>query len=103
MTLFSIPEAALDAQATATHPKTNVWVSANAGSGKTHVLSERVIRLLLNGTPPARILCLTYTRAAAAVMQSRIFRTLSNWNELDDTQLQKPYHSLKINPLMRKN
>ncbi|MBX4335297.1 double-strand break repair helicase AddA [Bartonella raoultii] len=87
MTLFSIPEAALDAQATATHPKINVWVSANAGSGKTHVLSERVIRLLLNGTPPGRILCLTYTRAAAAVMQSRIFRTLSSWNELDDAQL----------------
>ncbi|WP_208438468.1 double-strand break repair helicase AddA [Bartonella grahamii] len=89
MTIFSIPEAALDAQATATHPQKNVWVSANAGSGKTHVLSERVIRLLLNGTPPARILCLTYTRAAAAVMQSRIFRTLSSWNELDDAQLQE--------------
>ncbi|WP_273717437.1 MULTISPECIES: double-strand break repair helicase AddA [Bartonella] len=89
MTVFSIPEAALDAQATATHPQKNVWVSANAGSGKTHVLSERVIRLLLNGTPPARILCLTYTRAAAAVMQSRIFRTLSSWNELDDAQLQE--------------
>ncbi|WP_375641306.1 double-strand break repair helicase AddA [Bartonella sp. CM100XJJH] len=89
MTFFSIPEAALDAQATATHPQKNVWVSANAGSGKTHVLSERVIRLLLNGTPPARILCLTYTRAAAAVMQSRIFRTLSSWNELDDAQLQE--------------
>ncbi|WP_317992514.1 double-strand break repair helicase AddA [Bartonella gliris] len=99
MTLFSIPEAALDAQATATHPKTNVWVSANAGSGKTHVLSERVIRLLLNGTPPARILCLTYTRAAAAVMQSRIFRTLSNWNELDDTQLQKTLSQLENKPI----
>ncbi|UJM32456.1 double-strand break repair helicase AddA [Bartonella henselae] len=95
MTLFSIPEAALDAQATATHPKTNVWVSANAGSGKTHVLSERVIRLLLNGTPPARILCLTYTKAAAAVMQSRIFRTLSSWNELDDTQLQQTLSQLE--------
>ncbi|CDO46057.1 ATP-dependent nuclease subunit A [Bartonella henselae] len=99
MTLFSIPEAALDAQATATHPKTNVWVSANAGSGKTHVLSERVIRLLLNGTPPARILCLTYTKAAAAVMQSRIFRTLSSWNELDDTQLQQTLSQLENKPI----
>ncbi|WP_455481999.1 double-strand break repair helicase AddA [Bartonella sp. B35(2025)] len=98
MTLFSIPEAALAAQATATHPKTNVWVSANAGSGKTHVLSERVIRLLLNGTPPARILCLTYTNAAAAVMQSRIFRTLSNWNELDDAQLQTILSRLENKP-----
>ncbi|WP_208433694.1 double-strand break repair helicase AddA [Bartonella taylorii] len=99
MTLFSIPEAALDAQATATHPKTNVWVSANAGSGKTHVLTERVIRLLLNGTPPARILCLTYTRAAAAVMQSRIFRTLSNWNELDDAQLKEILSQLENKPI----
>ncbi|MET3589036.1 ATP-dependent helicase/nuclease subunit A [Bartonella silvatica] len=99
MTIFSIPEAALEAQATATHPKTNVWVSANAGSGKTHVLTERVIRLLLNGTPPARILCLTYTRAAAAVMQSRIFHTLSSWNGLDDTQLQKTLSQLEKKPV----
>ncbi|WP_273756192.1 double-strand break repair helicase AddA [Bartonella sp. MM73XJBT] len=99
MTFFSIPETALDAQSTATHPKTNVWVSANAGSGKTHVLSERVIRLLLNGTPPARILCLTYTKAAAAVMQSRIFRTLSSWNELDDTQLQQTLSQLEKKPI----
>ncbi|WP_375651659.1 double-strand break repair helicase AddA [Bartonella sp. LB28NMGDW] len=99
MTFFSIPEAALDAQATATHPQKNVWVSANAGSGKTHVLSERVIRLLLNGTPPARILCLTYTRAAAAVMQSRIFRTLSSWNELDDAQLQETLTRFEKKPV----
>ncbi|WP_336278706.1 double-strand break repair helicase AddA [Bartonella sp. CB175] len=98
MTLFSIPEAALDAQAIATHPKTNVWVSANAGSGKTHILSERVIRLLLNGTPPSRILCLTYTNAAASVMQSRIFRTLSSWNELDDVQLKLVLSQLENKP-----
>ncbi|EJF98191.1 double-strand break repair helicase AddA [Bartonella vinsonii subsp. arupensis Pm136co] len=102
MTPFFIPEAALEAQATATHPQKNVWVSANAGSGKTHVLSERVIRLLLNGTPPARILCLTYTRAAAAVMQSRIFRTLSSWNELDDEQLQKTLSKLENKPINAK-
>ncbi|WP_455479431.1 double-strand break repair helicase AddA [Bartonella sp. B23] len=99
MTIFSIPKAALDAQATATHPQKNVWVSANAGSGKTHVLTERVIRLLLNGTPPARILCLTYTRAAAAVMQSRIFRTLSSWNELDDAQLKEILSQLENKPI----
>lgn len=98
MTTFFIPEAALDAQKKATHPKTNVWVSANAGSGKTHVLSERVIRLLLNGTPPARILCLTYTNAAASVMQSRIFRTLSSWNELNDKQLQTLLSQLENKP-----
>ncbi|EJF85427.1 double-strand break repair helicase AddA [Bartonella rattimassiliensis] len=99
MTFFPIPEAALDAQATATHPQKNVWVSANAGSGKTHVLSERVIRLLLNGTPPARILCLTYTRAAAAVMQSRIVHTLSSWNELDDAQLQETLARFEKKPV----
>ncbi|WP_332065253.1 double-strand break repair helicase AddA [Bartonella sp. CB189] len=99
MTFSSIPEAALDAQAIATDPKTNVWVSANAGSGKTHILSERVIRLLLNGTPPARILCLTYTNAAASVMQSRIFRTLSSWNELDDTQLKLVLSRLENKPV----
>ncbi|MBB4075908.1 ATP-dependent helicase/nuclease subunit A [Bartonella fuyuanensis] len=99
MTFFSIPKAALDAQATATHPQKNVWVSANAGSGKTHVLSERVIRLLLNGTPPARILCLTYTRAAAAVMQSRIVHTLSSWNELNDAQLQKTLARFENKPV----
>ncbi|WP_455477062.1 double-strand break repair helicase AddA [Bartonella sp. B41] len=99
MTFFSIPEAALDAQTTATHPEKNVWVSANAGSGKTHVLSERVIRLLLNGTPPARILCLTYTKAAAAVMQSRIFRTLSSWNEYNDEELKVILSRLENKPI----
>ncbi|MDD9333076.1 MAG: UvrD-helicase domain-containing protein, partial [Bartonella sp.] len=99
MTIFSIPQTALDTQAKATDPTTSVWVSANAGSGKTHVLTERVIRLLLNGTPPARILCLTYTNAAASVMQSRIFRTLSNWSGLDDKQLQTILSKLENKPV----
>ncbi|WP_208434898.1 UvrD-helicase domain-containing protein, partial [Bartonella taylorii] len=51
------------------------------------------------GTPPSRILCLTYTKAAAAVMQSRIFRTLSSWNEFDDTQLQKILSQLENKPI----
>lgn len=87
MSAFIIPQKALDAQSEAAHPRNSVWVSANAGSGKTHVLTERVIRLLLNGTEPARILCLTYTKAAAAVMQTRIFRTLSGWTEFDEQKL----------------
>lgn len=85
---MTIPAQALDAQAEAAHPEKTVWVSANAGSGKTHVLSERVIRLLLHGCPPARILCLTYTKAAAAVMQKRIFSTLAQWTSWDDKKLQ---------------
>lgn len=84
---MQIPKRALDAQRKAAHPAASVWVSANAGSGKTHVLTERVIRLMLNGSEPSRILCLTYTKAAAAVMKTRIFDRLSRWTALDDKQL----------------
>ena len=55
---------------TASNPAASAWVGANAGSGKTYVLTARVIRLLLEGTPPGRLLCLTYTRAAAAEMRA---------------------------------
>ena len=66
-------------QIAATDPERSSWVGANAGSGKTHVLTQRVARLLLDGSEPQRILCLTYTKAAAAEMQSRLFRTLGKW------------------------
>ncbi|MDA4632496.1 UvrD-helicase domain-containing protein, partial [Escherichia coli] len=71
----------------AANPVDSVWVSANAGSGKTHVLTERVIRLLLDGTDPSKILCLTYTKAAAAVMQNRVFARLSDWATMDEEAL----------------
>ncbi|WP_343313102.1 double-strand break repair helicase AddA [Brucella sp. BE17] len=82
-----IPQETIAAQANAANPKASVWVSANAGSGKTHVLTERVIRLLLEGTDPSKILCLTYTKAAAAVMQNRVFARLSEWAVLPDGEL----------------
>jgi ATP-dependent helicase/nuclease subunit A len=82
-----IPEGLRRHQATASDPAASAWVSANAGSGKTHVLSQRVLRLLLKGAPPAQILGLTFTKAAAANMASRIFRTLSDWTSLDDEAL----------------
>ncbi|MBB2972445.1 ATP-dependent helicase/nuclease subunit A [Mesorhizobium sp. RMAD-H1] len=82
-----IPPETLAAQARAANPHDSVWVSANAGSGKTHVLTERVIRLLLEGTDPSKILCLTYTKAAAAVMQNRVFARLSEWAILPDDAL----------------
>ena len=68
-------------------PTLSAWVSANAGSGKTHVLARRVIRLLLRGARPSAILCLTYTKAASAEMSNRVFRTLGEWVRLDDAGL----------------
>jgi ATP-dependent helicase/nuclease subunit A len=74
-------------QGLASDPQALAWVSANAGSGKTHVLTQRVIRLLLAGARPSAILCLTYTKAAASEMSNRVFRTLSRWALLDDADL----------------
>lgn len=74
-------------QAQASDPRSSAWVSANAGSGKTTVLVRRVIRLLLDGVPPGRILCLTYTKAAAAHMANKVLETLSAWVQLDDDAL----------------
>ena len=82
-----IPDGLRRLQASASDPAASAWVSANAGSGKTHVLTQRVLRLLLEGAPPAQILGLTFTKAAAANMASRIFRTLSDWTSLDDEAL----------------
>ena len=74
-------------QQTASDPFTSAWVSAHAGSGKTHVLAQRVLRLLLAGARPSQILCLTYTKAAAANMGSRVFEALARWATLDDSAL----------------
>jgi ATP-dependent helicase/nuclease subunit A len=82
-----IPLATLTRQALASDPKNSAWVSANAGSGKTHVLAQRVIRLLLAGVKPGRILCLTFTKAAAANMSERVFKNLAQWSALDDSAL----------------
>jgi len=81
-------------QARASDPAASAWVSANAGSGKTYVLVNRIIRLLLAGNEPQRILCLTYTKAAAAEMENRLFLRLSAWIELDDTTLQEHISAL---------
>jgi ATP-dependent helicase/nuclease subunit A len=74
-------------QRRAAEPRLSAWVAANAGSGKTAVLTDRVARLLLAGSDPARILCLTYTKAAAAEMQTRLFARLGQWAMLDDGAL----------------
>src|SRR3954462_5266045 len=83
----TIPPAVIADQHAASDPAVSAWVSANAGAGKTHVLAQRVIRLLLNGTDPAKILCLTFTKAAAANMANRVFDTLGKWIALDDAAL----------------
>ncbi|MEO1205316.1 MAG: double-strand break repair helicase AddA [Pseudomonadota bacterium] len=74
-------------QGQASDPTASVWVSANAGTGKTHVLTNRVLRLLLAGAPPEKILCLTYTKAAAAEMSTRVFARLAEWVTASDDAL----------------
>jgi ATP-dependent helicase/nuclease subunit A len=75
----TLSEQARRAQRSAADPTASVWVAANAGTGKTQVLTDRLLRLLLSGTRPERILALTYTKAAAAEMATRVFDRLSAW------------------------
>ena len=75
------------AQRQAADPGTSVWVAASAGTGKTKVLTDRVLALLLAGTPPERLLCLTFTKAAAAEMANRIALKLAGWATDDDARL----------------
>ena len=82
-----VPELTRQRQRQASDPNTSVWVAANAGSGKTHVLAQRVVRLLLEGVAPSRILCLTYTKAAAANMAARVFDMLAGWATMEDAEL----------------
>ena len=75
------------AQRRGSEPTASAWVSASAGSGKTKVLRDRVLRLLLDGVEPTRILCLTFTKAAAAEMSNRIAGTLAQWAAIPDDSL----------------
>jgi len=84
------------AQVISADPLRLTWLSANAGSGKTRVLTDRVSRLLLQSVPPERILCLTYTKAAAAEMQNRLFAQLGKWAMLADTELIKALAKLGV-------
>ena len=79
--------AAREPQVRAADPAGSAFVSANAGSGKTKTLVDRVARLLLQKARPEAILCVTYTKAAAAEMQRRLFQQLGRWAMLDDDQL----------------
>ena len=78
---------ASQAQIEAADPRHSTWLSANAGSGKTRVLTGRVAWLMLEGVAPERILCLTYTKAAASEMQNRLFTQLGQWTMLPEAEL----------------
>ncbi|TRO96351.1 double-strand break repair helicase AddA [Glycocaulis profundi] len=82
-----IASSASDAQNAAADPRVHVFVEANAGSGKTRVLVDRVARLLLQKTAPEDILCVTFTKAAAGEMQTRLFRKLGDWSVMADEAL----------------
>jgi len=95
MSGFRIPELTRKRQDLASQPRASAWVSANAGSGKTFVLSRRVVRLLLDGTDPSRLLCLTFTKAAAAEMATRVFRILGDWVTMDNEALARELEAVE--------
>ncbi len=86
------------AQNRASSPRDSTWLSANAGSGKTKVLTDRVARLLLRGVEPQRILCLTYTKAAASEMQNRLFALLGKWAMLPEAGLRAELAKIHAEP-----
>ena len=83
----NLSQLATKQQSSASNPLNSVWVEASAGTGKTKVLSDRVLRLLLAKVNPAKILCLTYTKAAAVEMNERIAKRLSTWAVESDEEL----------------
>ena len=93
-------------QLQASNPLQSVWVGASAGTGKTKVLIDRVLRLMLprpsmpreSATPPGKILCLTFTKTAAAEMSNRIYERLGGWSVKNDTELYKELHDLLGEP-----
>ena len=80
----------------AADPAQSVWVSANAGTGKTRVLTNRILRLLINGAAVTDILAVTYTRAAAAEMRDRLFATLARWAVIAETELTQEIKAMGI-------
>ncbi|WP_282604435.1 double-strand break repair helicase AddA [Pelagibius sp. Alg239-R121] len=90
----AIKQGASVAQRRAASPESSVWVAASAGTGKTKVLTDRVLSLLLEGTAPPRILCLTFTKAAAAEMSNRLAQRLARWATLGEQALVGELQSL---------
>jgi len=92
----------VDEQARASDPSSHVWLAASAGTGKTQVLAARVYRLLLDGTNPGAILCLTFTKAGAAEMASRINQRLARWVRAPEQDLRADLVALHV-PVTRTN
>ncbi len=84
---MSLVEQAEARQREALKPEESVWVAASAGTGKTKVLTDRLLVLMLGGADPSRLLCLTFTRAAAAEMANRINAKLAGWTTMPPGQL----------------
>lgn len=85
-------------QRRASDPSSSAWVAASAGSGKTKVLTDRVLRLLLAEASPSRILCITYTKAAAAEMQNRLHKRLGEWVVMEEGKLRQTLEELTGHP-----
>src|SRR4051794_16308738 len=85
-------------QLAASDPTVSAFVAASAGSGKTKLLTDRLLRLMLNGAAPERIQCLTFTKAAAAEMALRLQRTLGRWVTLPPETLKQDLIRLQIDP-----
>ena len=85
-------------QRAASDPAVSAFVAASAGSGKTRLLTDRLLRLMVGGARPDRILCLTFTKAAAAEMALRLQRRLGQWVMLDDAALAEALRGLAIAP-----
>jgi ATP-dependent helicase/nuclease subunit A len=89
---------ASDHQKAASDPAVSTFVAASAGSGKTKLLTDRLLRLMLAGVDPGRILCLTFTRNAAAEMALRLQDRLGRWVSLPDTELDHALADLSVPP-----
>src|SRR3954467_1924506 len=86
-------------QLAASDPAVSACVAASAGSGKTKLLTDRLLRLMLAGAKPERIQCLTFTKAAAAEMSVRLQKTLGKWVTLDDAALSRELRGLDVKPM----
>ncbi len=98
MTILSPTDIANQAQRAASDPAVSAFVSASAGSGKTKLLTDRLLRLMLGGAEPGRIQCLTFTKAAAAEMAMRLQRRLGRWVTLEDTKLDQELREIGVVP-----